>query len=179
MFTFCTHRSWSGFAWNLHRAEPKPFWWQTGQRCSSWQLRLLRGQVGDPLVWFGAETYFSSDFWVSAIQGSRTVHLLAFGHLGKRRLWAQRACTNPKWLLKSCIDVETWHLHGGAGTVAADGVVAAGAELMADGAEEAAGAGAERSYGWEGLGTGGTRTCTSFPSVGLGDTGWGRVSSQM
>jgi len=31
--------------------------------------------------------------------------------------------------------------------VAADGVVAAGAELMADGAEEAAGAGAERSYG--------------------------------
>ena len=70
-------------------------------------------------------------------------------------------------------------VHGGAGTVAADAVVAAGAELMADGAEEAAGAGAERSYGWEGLGTGGTRTCTSFPSVGLGDTGWGRVSSQM
>ena len=31
--------------------------------------------------------------------------------------------------------------------MAADGVVAAGAELMADSAEEAAGAGAERSYG--------------------------------
>ena len=104
------HKAMHPYQSNFSMAEPKPFWWQTGQRCNSWQLRLLRGQVGDPLGWFGADTDFSSDFWVSAIQGSRTVHLLAFGHLGKRRLWTQRACTNPKWLLKSCVDVETWHL---------------------------------------------------------------------